>query len=196
MLKRLFDIIFSFFGLTLLLPLFIVLIIWVFMDSRGGAFYKQIRVGRNNKDFNLHKFRTMVLESDQQGLLTIGETDKRITGTGKFLRKYKLDELPQLFNILIGEMSFIGPRPEVRKYVDLYTPEQQAVLEVRPGLTDYASIAFIDENKLLGESQDPEKTYIEEIMPAKLALNQKYIQEQSLGTDIKILRKTIRGIFF
>lgn len=196
MLKRLFDIIFSFFGLILLLPLFIVLIIWVFMDSRGGAFYKQNRVGKNNKDFNLHKFRTMVLGSDQQGLLTIGETDKRITGTGEFLRKYKLDELPQLFNILTGEMSFIGPRPEVRKYVDLYTPEQQAVLEVRPGLTDYASIAFIDENKLLGESQDPEKTYIEEIMPAKLALNQKYIQEQSLGTDIKILRKTIRGIFF
>ncbi|MEA3477193.1 MAG: sugar transferase [Bacteroidota bacterium] len=194
--KRLFDIIFSFFGLILLLPLFIVLIIWVFMDSRGGAFYKQVRVGRNNKDFNLHKFRTMVLGSDQQGLLTIGETDKRITGAGKFLRKYKLDELPQLFNILIGEMSFIGPRPEVRKFVDLYTPEQEAVLKVRPGLTDYASMKYIDENKLLGESDNPEKTYIEVIMPAKLALNQKYIQEQSLGTDIKILKKTIRGIFF
>ncbi len=149
-----------------------------------------------NKDFNLLKFRTMFLDSDQHGLLTIGEKDKRITRAGKFLRRYKLDEFPQLWNILIGEMSFIGPRPEVRKYVDLYTPEQLTVLDVRPGLTDYASMKYIEESKLLGESEDPEKTYIEVIMPAKLELNQKYIKEQSLGTDIKILLRTIRNIFF
>jgi lipopolysaccharide/colanic/teichoic acid biosynthesis glycosyltransferase len=126
----------------------------------------------------------------------VGEGDKRITRAGQFLRKYKIDEFPQLWNILTGQMSFIGPRPEVRKYVDLYTPEQLKVLEVRPGLTDYASLKYIEENKLLGESDEPEKTYVELIMPAKLALNQKYIAEQSLGNDIRILFKTIRNIFF
>jgi lipopolysaccharide/colanic/teichoic acid biosynthesis glycosyltransferase len=129
-------------------------------------------------------------------LLTIGEGDKRITNAGKFLRKYKLDEFPQLWNILAGQMSFIGPRPEVRKYVDHYTPEQLKVLDVRPGLTDYASMEYIEENKLLGDSDEPEKTYVEVIMPAKLALNQKYIEEQSLGNDIRILFRTVRSIFF
>lgn len=196
MLKRLFDIILALISLILLLPVFIAFSIWIMLDSRGGACYRQTRVGRNNRDFKLLKFRTMRVHSDQQGLLTVGEEDERITRAGHFLRKYKLDEFPQLWNILIGQMSLIGPRPEVRKYVDLYTSEQMKVLGVRPGLTDYASMEYIDENKLLGESEDPEKTYIEVIMPAKLALNQKYIEEQSLGNDIKILFKTIKNIFF
>ena len=196
MLKRLFDIILSFFSLILLIPCFIIFAIWIIIDSKGGACFRQSRVGRNNKDFNLLKFRTMFIDSDKHGLLTIGEADKRITRAGKFLRKYKLDEFPQLWNILIGQMSFIGPRPEVRKYVDLYTADQMEVLNVRPGLTDYASMKYIEENKLLGESDDPEKTYIDIIMPAKLALNRKYIQEQSLATDIRILFRTIGNIFF
>jgi lipopolysaccharide/colanic/teichoic acid biosynthesis glycosyltransferase len=196
MLKRLFDISLSFLSLVLLLPVFLVFSVWIILDSRGGACYRQYRVGRHNRDFRLLKFRTMYMKSDEQGLLTVGEEDKRITRAGRFLRKYKLDEFPQLWNILIGQMSFIGPRPEVRKYVDLYTPGQMKVLDVRPGLTDYASMAYIDENRLLGESEDPEKTYIEIIMPAKLALNQKYIEEQSLGNDIKILLKTVKNIFF
>ena len=196
MLKRLFDILLSLTGLVILMPVFIFFAIWIILDSRGGALYKQSRVGRYNRDFNLLKFRTMFISSDQLGLLTIGEQDKRITRAGKFLRKYKLDEFPQLWNILIGEMSFIGPRPEVRKYVELYNSSQLNVLNARPGLTDYASIEYIDENKLLGKSDDPEKTYIEVIMPAKLELNQKYIEEQSLVTDIKILFRTIRNIFF
>ena len=196
MLKRLFDIILSLLSLILLMPCFIIIAIWILTDSKGGACYRQSRVGRNNKDFNLLKFRTMIINSDKHGLLTIGEADKRITGAGKFLRKYKLDEFPQLWNILIGQMSFIGPRPEVRKYVDLYTADQMEVLTVRPGLTDYASMKYIEESKILGESEEPEKTYIEVIMPAKLALNKKYIQEQSLATDIRILFKTIGNIFF
>ena len=196
MLKRLFDIVLSFISLILLLPVFIVFSIWIMLDSKGAACYRQIRVGRNNRDFKLLKFRTMFVDSDKYGLLTVGEGDKRITRAGRFLRKYKLDEFPQLWNILKGQMSFIGPRPEVRKYVDLYTPEQLKVLEVRPGLTDYASMEFMEENKLLGESDDPEKTYREVVMPAKLALNLKYIREQNLGTDIKILIKTVRYIFF
>ena len=196
MLKRLFDILLSLTSLVILLPVFIFIAIWIILDSRGGAFYKQSRVGRYNRDFNLIKFRTMFVNSDQLGLLTIGAKDKRITRAGKFLRKYKLDEFPQLWNILTGEMSFIGPRPEVRKYVELYTPSQLNVLNARPGLTDYASMKYIEESKLLGESDDPDKTYVEVIMPAKLELNQKYIEEQSLGTDIKILFRTIRNIFF
>ena len=196
MLKRLFDIVLSFISLIILTPAFIVFSIWIMLDSKGGACYRQYRVGRHGKEFKMLKFRTMFIDSDQKGLLTVGDGDKRITRAGKFLRKYKLDEFPQLWNILIGEMSFIGPRPEVRKYVDLYTSEQLTVLNVRPGLTDYASLEYIDENKVLGESEDPEKTYVELIMPAKLQLNRKYIEEQSLGTDIKILIKTLWNIFF
>jgi lipopolysaccharide/colanic/teichoic acid biosynthesis glycosyltransferase len=196
MLKRLFDIALSFISLILLLPVFVIFSIWIILDSKGGACYRQVRVGRHNRDFKLIKFRTMFVDSDQHGLLTVGEGDKRITRAGKFLRKYKLDEFPQLLNILMGQMSFIGPRPEVRKYVELYNPEQLKVLEVRPGLTDYASMKYIEENRLLGESEDPEKTYVEVIMPAKLALNQKYIEEQSIGNDVRILFKTVLNIFF
>lgn len=133
-------------------------------------------------------------DSDKKGLLTVGGRDPRVTGIGYFLRKYKLDELPQLINVLVGEMSLVGPRPEVRKYVDMYSPEQLRVLDVQPGITDYASIEYSNENELLAKSSDPEKTYIEEIMPAKLKLNMKYIEEKSLGTDLKIIFRTIGKI--
>ncbi len=190
MIKRSFDVLFSLIGITILFPIFFITSIFIIIDSKGGIFYKQIRVGKKNKDFTLLKFRTMYSNSDKKGLLTVGLSDSRVTKTGKFLRKYKFDELPQLINILKGEMSFVGPRPEVRKYVNLYTSEQLKVLEVKPGLTDYASIEYIDESELLAQSSNPEKTYIELIMPNKLKLNFKYIENQSLGTDISILFKT------
>jgi len=164
------------------------------LDSKGGIFYKQIRVGKNQKDFELLKFRTMKPSSDKAGLLTVGAKDNRITKIGYYLRKLKLDELPQLINVLRGDMSIVGPRPEVRKYTNLYSADQQKVLLVKPGITDYASIEYIDENRLLGESKNPEKTYIEEIMPKKLELNIKYINEIGLKTDFKIIFKTLLKI--
>ncbi len=194
MTKRLFDLLFSFLGMVVLSPLFLIVSLFIISDSRGGVFYCQKRVGKNNKDFNLIKFRTMMTGADNKGLLTIGEQDQRITKTGRWLRKYKLDELPQLINILKGEMSFVGPRPEVRKYVDLYSPEQAIVLSVRPGLTDYASLEYINENKILSTFSDPEKAYVEIIMPAKLLLNLKYISEQGMITDLEIIFKTLRKI--
>ncbi len=194
MLKRLFDLTASFFGLLLLSPLFLFLALWIVLDSRGGVFYRQARVGRYGKDFRLWKFRTMRPDSDKKGLLTVGGRDPRVTRAGYFLRKYKLDELPQLLNVLTGDMSLVGPRPEVRKYVDIYTPEQLRVLDARPGITDYASIEYSNENDLLAKSPDPEKTYIEEVMPAKLRLNMKYIEEKSFGTDVKLIFRTIGKI--
>jgi lipopolysaccharide/colanic/teichoic acid biosynthesis glycosyltransferase len=194
MMKRAFDIFFSLIGLILLLPLIGILAIWITMDSPGGAFYRQWRVGRNGKEFRLLKFRTMALGSDLKGLLTIGGRDPRVIPPGYFLRSSKLDELPQLFNVLKGDMSLVGPRPEVKKYVDLYTPEQRKVLEVRPGITDLASIEYSRESELLAASSDPEKFYIEEVMPAKLALNLKYIREQSLMNDVKIIFKTFEKL--
>lgn len=194
MVKRLFDILFSIFGLLLLSPLLIAISIAIVLNSKGGVFYKQIRVGKNNCDFQIFKFRTMQSGSDKKGLLTIGDNDSRVTKTGYFLRKYKADELPQLINILLGDMSFVGPRPEVRKYVDLYDNEQMKVLSVRPGLTDFSSLSYINESELLSKSLNPEKTYIEEIMPAKLELCMKYLNEKSLKTDIKILYNTLKKI--
>lgn len=195
MMKRAFDIFFSILALIVLSPLFVIISILIVLDSKGGSFFFQRRVGKNNKDFTLIKFRTMVKESDAKGLLTIGENDSRITKTGSRLRKYKMDELPQLINILKGEMSFVGPRPEVRKYVDLYTPFQLKVLSIKPGLTDYASLEYINESDLLQSFSDPEKVYIEKIMPDKLALNLQYINEQGFLNDLKIIGKTIRQIF-
>ena len=192
--KRLFDIITSLIVLSVGLPFGILIALVIVIDSKGKIFYKQSRVGLHNLDFPLYKFRTMYSESDRGSLITIGENDTRITKTGLFLRKYKIDEFPQFFNILKGEMSIVGPRPEVRKYVDLYTPEQMKVLSVRPGLTDYASIRYVNENALLAASDDPEQTYIHEIMPDKLALNLKYIEEQSLWVDLKIILKTFAAI--
>ncbi len=195
MIKRLFDIIISFLALVILLPVLIIISIWVLLDSKGGIFYRQTRVGKNNHDFTLLKFRTMHPGADTKGLLTVGERDPRITGAGYSLRRTKLDELPQLINILAGDMSLVGPRPEVRKYVDLYTDEQLKVLDIRPGLTDNASLAYIDESEILAKSEDPEKTYIETILPAKLELNLQYIRERSMVKDIGIIFRTISGIF-
>ena len=192
--KRLFDIITSLIVLSVGLPFGILIALVIVIDSKGKIFYKQSRVGRHNVDFPLYKFRTMYSESDRGSLITIGENDTRITKIGLFLRKYKIDEFPQFFNILKGEMSIVGPRPEVRKYVDMYTPEQMRVLSVRPGLTDIASIQYVHENELLAASDDPEKTYIEEVMPAKLELNLQYIDNQSVLGDIKLIWKTFTAI--
>lgn len=192
--KRLMDIGVSLLGILFLLPLFFILGLLIVLESRGGIFYRQLRVGRNGKDFLLWKFRSMRSGSDKKGLLTVGERDNRITRTGYFIRKYKLDELPQLFNVLAGQMSLVGPRPEVRKYVELYSQEQLKVLLVKPGITDLASIAYMDENRLLGASDNPEQTYIEEIMPAKLSLNKAYIEQMSLFTDLKIILRTVLKI--
>ena len=193
--KRLFDIIFSTVCLILLSPLLIVISLLVGLTSKGGIFYLQTRVGKDHKDFKLFKFRTMSVNADKQGLLTVGGKDSRITPIGYYLRKYKLDELPQLLNVLYGSMSVVGPRPEVRKYVDLYTADQQQVLRVKPGITDYASLEYFSENELLARSPDPEQTYIHEVMPAKLSLNKKYISEAGLITDLGIIFRTIGRIF-
>ena len=191
---RFFDFILSLVGLVVLAPIFIVLAIWIKTDSKGPVFYKQVRVGQNGIDFGLFKFRSMVVDADKKGLITVGGRDPRITRSGYFIRKYKLDELPQLINVLLGDMSLVGPRPEVRKYVDLYTDEQQKVLSVKPGITDYASIEYMDENEILGKSSDPEKTYIEEIMSEKIKYNMKYIQNKSLVEYFKIIFLTILKI--
>ena len=194
MLKRLVDILFSLLGLIILFPFLFIISLVVAFSSPGGIFYLQERVGRNNINFKLFKFRTMRVNSDRLGLITIGGRDPRITAAGYYLRKYKLDELPQLLNVLFGTMSLVGPRPEVRKYVDLYTEEQKKVLDVKPGITDYASLEYFSENELLAKSPDPESTYINVVMPSKLALNKKYIEEAGLLTDFKIILRTLKKI--
>ncbi len=192
--KRIIDLVFSSIGLIILLPFFIILGLMIVMDSRGGVFYKQVRVGRAGKDFKLFKFRSMRVNADKGSLITVGGRDSRITRMGYFIRKYKLDELPQLLNVFLGHMSLVGPRPEVRRYVDMYSEEQLKVLFVKPGITDYASIEYSNENEILGKAIDPEKVYVTEIMPAKLKLNLKYIDEQGMMTDFKIILKTIKKI--
>lgn len=192
--KRLFDIVASGCGLIFLSPLFLILAIWIKSDSKGPVFYKQIRVGRNNKDFKLFKFRSMRVGSDKKGLITVGERDPRITRSGYFIRKYKLDEFPQLINVFIGDMSLVGPRPEVRKYVDLYTPEQMHVLDVRPGITDMASIRYRNENELLEKAEDPDKYYVEVVMQDKLRINLEYVAQHSFWFDIKLIFKTFWAI--
>ncbi len=194
MTKRIFDIFFSVVGLIILAPILIFISLLIILDSKGGVFYKQKRVGKGNIDFSMFKFRTMRTDSDKKGLLTIGDKDNRVTKVGYLLRKYKIDELPQLINILKGDMSFVGPRPEVRKYVDLYDKGQLIVLSVRPGLTDFSSLDFINESEILSQSPNPEEAYINIIMPAKLELCKKYIRESSFQTDIKIILKTILKI--
>ena len=188
------DIIFSMVGLLILSPLFLIVALWIIIDDPGPVFYRQQRVGKGGKDFYLLKFRSMRMGADKMSLITIGERDPRVTRAGFYIRKYKLDELPQLWNVLVGDMSLVGPRPEVRKYVDTYTPEQWLALSVRPGITDYASIEYIDENRLLAQSANPDKTYIEEIIPAKIALNMRYINHQTLGEYFKIIFLTFYRI--
>ncbi len=191
MCKRIFDILFSFIGLVFLLPVLLIIALAIFFDSRGSLIYKQQRVGKNNQDFFIYKFRTMYDGAEKKGLLTVGAKDSRVTRVGYYLRKYKLDELPQLLNVFKGQMSFVGPRPEVRKYVNLYTAEQLKVLEVKPGITDYASIQYANESELLASAADPEKFYIETVFPAKLKLNLKYIDEKKVGKDFLILFQTL-----
>lgn len=193
-LKRVFDIVVSFIGLVILSPLFIILAIVIVSDSKGPVFFKQTRVGRNGVLFKIYKFRTMIEDAEAKGMqLTVGD-DSRITNVGAFLRKTKIDELPQLINVLKGEMSFVGPRPEVPKYVELYTEDQRQVLMVRPGITDLASIEYRNESALLATTDNPEKVYIEEIIPGKLELNRKYIVNMSLAIDMRIIMRTISAI--
>ena len=194
MLKRGFDVVSSLIGIILLFPFLLILWISIQLESSGGGFYRQVRVGKNGVDFRLWKFRTMQTGADKKGLLTIGGRDSRVTRIGYYLRKYKLDELPQLINVLVGDMSIVGPRPEVRKYVNLYTSDQLRVLSIKPGITDYASIEYCNENELLAQSENPEKTYIDEVLPAKLELNQKYLNDQGFLTDLKIIFQTIGKI--
>ncbi len=193
--KRLFDLLTAVLGLLILLVPFLIIALLIRLNSSGPIFFLQERVGRGEKLFKLFKFRTMRVDSDKAAAITIGEHDARITRVGYWLRKFKIDELPQLINVLKGDMSLVGPRPEVKKFVDLYPERQRSVLSVKPGITDFASIEFRNENKLLEGKENPIDFYIQEIMPVKLALNQKYIREQSFWLDLKIILKTIFLIF-
>ncbi len=192
--KRLFDIIASGLGLICLSPLFAVLAVWIKCDSKGPVFYRQVRVGRNNRDFRIYKFRSMRPDSDKLGLITVGGRDPRVTRSGYYIRKYKFDEFPQLINVFIGDMSLVGPRPEVRKYVDMYTPEQMRVLSVRPGITSLASIRYRNENDILAAADDPDRCYIEQVMPDKLAIDLEYVDRATLWNDIKLIFSTFREI--
>ena len=171
-----------------------MLAIWIKIDSEGPVFYRQVRVGKGNRDFRLFKFRSMRVGSDRKGLITVGGRDPRVTRAGYYIRKYKLDELPQLINVFTGDMSLVGPRPEVRKYVDLYTPEQMHVLDVRPGITDPASIRYRNENELLAQVEDPDRYYVEVIMQDKLQLNLEYVEKQSFRFDLQLIFKTFSEI--
>ena len=192
--KRLFDIIVSACGLLVLSPVFLIMAIWIKQDSNGPVFYRQVRVGRHNKDFRIFKFRSMRVGADKGSLVTIGGRDPRITRSGYFIRKYKLDEFPQLINVLLGEMSVVGPRPEVRHYVNYWTPEQMRILDVRPGITDPASIKFRNENELMEKAEDPEDYYINVILQENIKLYLEYIQNASWWYDIKLIFKTFKVI--
>lgn len=188
--KTTFNIVVSSLILLIFLPFGIIISFMILVTSRGGVFYVQQRVGRHNIPFGLIKFRTMRRDADKQGKLTVGMRDPRITRIGYFLRKSKLDEFPQFINVLSGKMSIVGPRPEVREYVDLYTEAQLEILKIKPGITDYASLEYFRENELLGKSKNPEETYIQEIMPAKIELNRRYLENPSIGHDLKIMWRT------
>lgn len=192
--KRAFDVIASGLGLLFLSPLFLFLAVWIKCDSKGPVFYRQTRVGKGNRDFRLFKFRSMRPDSDKLGLITVGGHDPRVTRSGYYIRKYKLDEFPQLINVFRGDMSLVGPRPEVRKYVDMYTPEQMRVLNVRPGITSLASIRYRNENDILAAADDPDRCYIEQVMPDKLAIDLEYVRHASLWNDIKLIFSTFREI--
>lgn len=190
---RFLDWILSLLLLILCIPVFLLLALWIKIDSRGPVIYRQKRVGRYGKEFSMFKFRTMYQGNDKL-LLTLGDDDKRITPVGYYLRKFKLDELPQLVNVFLGEMSIVGPRPEVKKYVDLYTDEQKTILNVRPGITDYASIAYANENELLARHPNPEQYYIDKIMPEKIKLNRVFIDQPSIGNYFKIILLTAKKV--
>ena len=192
--KRIFDILTSSIILMTFFPFGVIISLSILITSKGGVFYIQERIGKKLKPFGLLKFRTMVIGSDSKGALTVGTNDSRITTIGRLLRKFKLDEFPQFINVLLGHMSIVGPRPEVKEYVDLYNEEQLEVLNVKPGITDIASLEYFNENELLGRSSDPQKTYIEEVLPAKIELNKQYLRNPSLFSDIKIMWRTFLKI--
>ena len=193
--KRLFDIFASGVGLVVLSPLFLIVAVWIKLDSTGPVFYRQVRVGKGNQDFKIFKFRTMRIGSDRGSLITVGGRDPRITTSGYFLRKTKIDELPQLINVLIGDMSLVGPRPEVRHYVNYWTPEQMRVLDVRPGITDPASIRYCNENELLEKADDPESFYINVIMQDKISLYLDYVDNNGFWRDLQLIFSTVFAIF-
>jgi len=193
-LKRVFDMMFALVGLILLSPFLLFFAILIKLGSKGPVFYRGVRVGRHGKPFNIFKFRTMVMDAERLGGTSTADDDPRITKIGHFLRKFKLDELPQLINVLKGEMSIVGPRPEVQHYVDMFTEEERAILEVRPGITDWASLWNPDEGAVLAGSADPEKTYMEKIRPQKIKLQLKYVREQSFWNDLKIIFLTLKAI--
>jgi lipopolysaccharide/colanic/teichoic acid biosynthesis glycosyltransferase len=193
--KRVFDILFALIVLICFLPIGILLSLWILLESRGGVFFSQNRVGKDGVSFQLLKFRSMHVNAESLGRITIGSRDSRITKSGYYLRKYKLDEFPQFINVLKGEMSIVGPRPEVQEYVDLYTESQRKILQVKPGITDLASLAYFHENELLAKSGNPQQTYIQEVMPEKIRLNEKYLANPSLGQDLVIICKTFAKIF-
>jgi lipopolysaccharide/colanic/teichoic acid biosynthesis glycosyltransferase len=188
---RCLDFLFSLVGLIILSPVFLLVALLVKLTSKGPVFFKQTRVGKDGKDFKVYKFRSMYVDADKRGLLTVGGKDNRVTATGYYLRKFKIDELPQLINVIKGEMSLVGPRPEVRRYVDMYSEHQLRALKVLPGITDYASIEYRNENELLAMAKNPEEFYVKEIMPKKIELNFKYIDNRSIPQYFKIITKTV-----
>lgn len=192
--KRLFDIIASGCGLLVLSPVFIIVALWIKIDSKGPVFFRQVRVGRYNKDFRIFKFRSMRVGSDKGSQVTIGGRDPRVTRSGYFIRKFKIDELPQLINVFVGDMSLVGPRPEVRHYVNYWAPDQMKVLDVRPGITDPASIRYRNENELLEKAEDPERYYIDVIMQEKIELYLEYVEKSSFWYDIKLIFQTFKVI--
>ena len=191
--KRIFDIKVSIIILLIFFPVGLLLSIWILFESKGGIFYRQQRIGQFGKPFGILKFRSMRKDADKLGRLTVGQ-DPRITKSGRFLRKFKLDEFPQFINVLKGEMSIVGPRPEVKEFVDLYTDDQRLILNVKPGITDYASVEYFNENELLGKSDNPHQTYIDVIMPTKIEMNKKYLSNPTIRTDIKIMWATFKRI--
>ncbi|MBU3822273.1 sugar transferase [Flavobacteriaceae bacterium XHP0103] len=195
MIKRSFDVVFSLLGLLILSPILLLISILIKLGSKGPVLFIQKRVGKNNKDFNIYKFRTMYLASEDKGLLTLGNHDTRITKVGYYLRLYKIDEFPQLVNILIGDMSFVGPRPELRHYVSFYKKEDYDVFSVRPGITGLASLKYRNEVELLKSADDPETYFINTIIPDKIKYNKEYIKNQSFWLDIKLIFMTLRQVF-
>lgn len=191
---RIFDVILSFIGLLILSPFLLIVYLLIRLESKGGGFYTQTRIGKAGKPFQLYKFRSMRIGSDKKGLITVGEKDSRITKMGYFVRRYKIDELPQLWNVLKGDMSLVGPRPEVKKYTDMYNDKQKKVLSIKPGITDWASIKYVDENRILGEAENPDETYVKVIMPSKIALNMIYINNHTLKEYFKIIFATLSNI--
>lgn len=191
MLKRAFDFVFSCIGLLLLTPILILIALLIKLDSKGPVLFIQNRVGKNNIDFNIYKFRTMRIASQTKGLLTLGNNDERITRIGYFLRRYKIDEFPQFINILKGDMSFVGPRPELRYYVNFYSEDDMKIFKVRPGITGLASIKYRNEVELLKAAENPEEYFIKTIIPDKLRFNKMYIEKQNLFLDLKLILLTV-----